>query len=532
MSVGTEEPSDTLLSGKRRSWKDVVDGIQTRHVLALLGFLGFVNVYALRVNLSVALVAMVNHTAIKSNSSARLEEACTVNIKNITQEKLQDGPLEWDEYRQGIALGAFFYGYVLTQVPGGRLAERVGAKWLFGGGILVTALLTLLTPVAALSSFGAFVVLRVIMGLGEGVTFPAMHAMIARWLPKDERSLLSTIIYSGGLCGTVVAMPLSGILCASNFLGGWPAAFYVFGVIGILWFVLWALLVHNSPQEHPRISQEERIYIETNQGDEHKRETLAIPWRAVLTSLPFWALMLAHFGQNWGAYTLLTELPSYLKNIQHLPITMNGFLSATPYLLQAVVSWLAGYLADRVRRSGRFSVSVIRKFCNSIAFFGAAICLFAVSFVGCNAKLSVVLFTIAMGINGFSFSGYMVTHVDMSPDFAGTLMGMTNAFANLAGILAPLAVGSLTNSNETIGQWSKVFYLSSGTFIVSGAIFILFGSAELQPWGLYAHVRGTQFSGTPGTLGGGDISGATYQATDDASPESPKSTDAFPTEAY
>lgn len=184
----------------------------------------------------------------------------------------------WNEYEQGIVLGAFFYGYVLTQIPGGRLAERFGAKWLYGVGVLATALLTLLTPLAAKWSIYAFVVLRVLMGLGEGVTFPAMHAMIARWLPKDERSLLSTIIYSGGQIGTVIAMPISGLLCDSTFLGGWPAAFYVFGLVGVVWFVLWCLLVYNSPQEHPRISDEERIYIETNQGEEQAREVSLLPF--------------------------------------------------------------------------------------------------------------------------------------------------------------------------------------------------------------------------------------------------------------
>ncbi|KAH6937103.1 hypothetical protein HPB50_025564 [Hyalomma asiaticum] len=248
------------------------DAVQTRHVLALMGFLGFVNVYALRVNLSVALVAMVNHTAILANSTPSSGEECKAEPANSTKEKLQDGTFIWNEYEQGIILGAFFYGYVVTQIPGGRLAERVGAKWLYGVGVLVTALLTLLTPVAASWSIYAFVTLRVMMGLGEGVTFPAMHAMIARWLPKDERSLLSTIIYSGGQIGTVVAMPVSGLLCDSTFLGGWPAAFYVFGLAGVVWFVFWALLAYNSPQEHPRISDEERIYIETNQGEEQTRE--------------------------------------------------------------------------------------------------------------------------------------------------------------------------------------------------------------------------------------------------------------------
>lgn len=529
-----ETTSETLLSKKRRTFRGIYDAVQTRHVLALMGFLGFVNVYALRVNLSVALVAMVNHTAIAANSTPSSGEECKAEFANSTTEKVQDGKFIWNEYEQGIILGAFFYGYVVTQIPGGRLAERVGAKWLYGVGVLVTALLTLLTPAAASWSIYAFITIRVMMGLGEGVTFPAMHAMIARWLPKDERSLLSTIIYSGGQIGTVVAMPISGLLCDSTFLGGWPAAFYVFGLVGVVWFVFWALLAYNSPQEHPRISDEERIYIETNQGEEQTREKLPIPWRAVLTSVPFWALMVTHFGQNWGFYTLLTEMPSYLKNILHFDIKKNGYLSALPYLLGTFSSWGAGYLADHVRRKDLFTTSIIRKFFNSISFFGTAICLFVVTFAGCNGFLNVILLTIGMGLNAFCFSGYMVTHVDMSPDFAGTLMGMTNAFANLAGFLAPLAVGSLTNNNETIAQWSIVFYIAAGVYVVTGVIFVLCGSAELQPWGLYAQTCGGNFAGPLGTLGTGNLSADTpYQAThDDGTPESPKSDDAFPTEAY
>ena len=115
---------------------------------------------------------------------------------------------DWDEKTNGVILGMFFYGYVLTQVPGGRMAELVGGKWLFGvgegivniichpltnlallmSGVLVTAVFTLVTPVAAHTSLTLLYVVRVIEGLGEGVTFPAMLAMIARWSAPEERS--------------------------------------------------------------------------------------------------------------------------------------------------------------------------------------------------------------------------------------------------------------------------------------------------------------------------------------------------------
>ena len=132
----------------------------------------------MRVNLSVAIVYMVNNTALKYNK----------NYTELDSPDNKDGPFLWDESQQGIILGMFFYGYVLTQVPGGRLAEIVGGKWLMGLGVLVTAVFTLLTPLAAVTNIYLLYTVRIIEGLGEGVTFPAIYAMIARWAAPKERS--------------------------------------------------------------------------------------------------------------------------------------------------------------------------------------------------------------------------------------------------------------------------------------------------------------------------------------------------------
>ncbi|GIY72130.1 hypothetical protein CEXT_461851, partial [Caerostris extrusa] len=129
---------------------------------------------------------------------------------------------------QGLVLGSFYFGYVVTQIPGGMAAEKYGAKWLFGIGILITSIFSLLTPVCARWSVWALIVARAIEGLGEGVTYPAMHALIGRWAPRQERCLLSTIIYNGSAIGTVISLAVSGALCETSFLGGWPSAFYVF----------------------------------------------------------------------------------------------------------------------------------------------------------------------------------------------------------------------------------------------------------------------------------------------------------------
>ncbi len=128
----------------------------TRHTLAFMGFLGFVNVYAMRVNLAVAIVTMVNNTAVAGNSTNSTDDGtCPAPLvpMNSTDHGDQNGPFNWDEKAQGIVLGCFFYGYVLTQLPGGRLAEIIGGKWIFGCGILLTSIFTLLMPAAAKIDF-------------------------------------------------------------------------------------------------------------------------------------------------------------------------------------------------------------------------------------------------------------------------------------------------------------------------------------------------------------------------------------------
>ena len=79
----------------------------------------------------------------------------------------EDGEFVWDESTQGLILGCFFYGYVLTQIPGGRLAELYGGKIVFGLGVLITGILTAISPLAAKLGTPVFIVVRVLEGLGE-----------------------------------------------------------------------------------------------------------------------------------------------------------------------------------------------------------------------------------------------------------------------------------------------------------------------------------------------------------------------------
>lgn len=103
---------------------------------------------------------------------------------------------------QGIILASFYWGYIVTHLPGGMLAERFGGKYCLGLGILSTAAFTLFTPTAVeWGGMTALVVLRVLMGLGEGTTFPAVNVMLAQWTPPEERSKIGSLVFAGAQLG-------------------------------------------------------------------------------------------------------------------------------------------------------------------------------------------------------------------------------------------------------------------------------------------------------------------------------------------
>lgn len=165
---------------------------------------GFMLNYALRVNLTIAIVAMVkpeNATAIAESLTAGNDTgngtdyttttttttvAPLTNSSSIAEEV--DNRFAWDTYQQNFVLGCFFWGYILTELPGGRLAELIGGRRVFGHSMLWASLLTLITPVAAHLNYVLLIVVRVVLGFMLGASWPAIHPVAAVWIPPNERS--------------------------------------------------------------------------------------------------------------------------------------------------------------------------------------------------------------------------------------------------------------------------------------------------------------------------------------------------------
>ncbi|XP_062846636.1 sialin [Trichomycterus rosablanca] len=450
--------------------------------LAVMMFFGFAVVYGLRVNLSVAMVAMVNGTQPSSNDSKSEECPASFPTSNRSTDNFDqpDGvpQYSWDPQTQGMLLGAFFFGYLFTQIPGGYLSGRFGGSLFLGGGVLCTSVLTLLTPLAAQLGPNWLFALRTLEGLGEGVTFPAMMAMWACWAPPLERARLMTFSGAGGNFGAFVAFPLTGLICHSL---GWPAVFYCCGGAGCVWAVLWFILVSDEPRTHPRISDQEKEYIINSIGSEGGTHGWSIPVVPMLFSVPLWAIIITQMCSNWAYYMLLTSLPTYMDTVLHFGLRQNSFLSALPYLGGWLFSVLSGVLADTLLERELLSVTAVRKIFTLTGLLLPGVCLLAVGFSGCSGNLAVTFLTLSITIGGTSAAGVFMNQIDIAPQYAGILLGITNTFGTIPGMLAPIAVGQLAKDHSLMG-WTKVFYLSAG-ISASGAVFyMLFGTGKIQTW--------------------------------------------------
>ncbi|XP_059617450.1 sialin-like [Phlebotomus argentipes] len=450
------ESSDPLVADKItwQFWK------ARRYVVVLMAFLGFFNVYSLRVNLSVAIVAMT--------------ETKNVTMENGTVIETQDFP--WDSTQQGLVLSSFFYGYITTQLMGGYLGSKFGGHYVFASGIGVTALLTILTPVAAKHSLYMLLAVRIIEGVFEGVTFPCIHAVWARWAPVYERSRMATLAFAGNYAGTVVAMPLSGVLAVA---WGWESVFYFFGAIGLVWAIAWMFIVKAGPEDDPFISEKEKNYILNSLGHTEKK-AIKHPWKAIFTSTAVWAIIASHFAENWGFFTLLTQLPTFLKETLDFQLEKTGIVSAIPYLAMGCLLGVSGYLADWTQIKGYLTTVQVRKYFNCGAFLFQTVFMMLAAYL-LDPVGTVACITVAVGFGAFAWSGFIVNPLDLAPNHASVILGISNTFATIPGIVSPLLTGVIT-SDKTKEQWQIVFYISSGIYLVGCVIYWFFCKGDLQPW--------------------------------------------------
>ncbi|KAF9390391.1 hypothetical protein CPB97_009352 [Podila verticillata] len=207
-------------------------GIPRRFWVMFLASLGILISYADRSNMAVAIVAIAKE-------------------------------YDYTKQQQGLILSAFFFGYIMTQILGGAMADRYGAKPVLAIGAFTWTLLTFLTPLASQKGYLWMVFIRIGLGLGEGVAFPSAHALIGVWAPPCERSKAVAMLTTFSYLGAVIALPVSSSLVVSSW--GWRSIFWLFGSLGLVWSITWHVFGASEPESCRGITEQEVRYIRYQQ---------------------------------------------------------------------------------------------------------------------------------------------------------------------------------------------------------------------------------------------------------------------------
>uniref|UniRef100_A0A8D8VEL3 Vesicular glutamate transporter 2.1 n=2 Tax=Cacopsylla melanoneura TaxID=428564 RepID=A0A8D8VEL3_9HEMI len=433
--------------------------LSKRYTMATLTCVGFIISFGMKCNMGFAKLQFEGHDNMTSPT-----------VKHIN----------WTVAQESAVDSSFFWGYLVTQVPGGFLASRYPANRIFGTAIACTSFLHLFVPTAIKLNPGSVILVRICQGLVEGVCYPAVHGIWRFWAPPLERSRLATIAFCGTYAGIVLGLPISAIL-TEHF--SWEAMFYFYGCMGLLWFLCWLWLSFEKPCLHPTISGRELIYIEKSLGSSVQiaMPTLATtPWREFAHSMPVYAIIVANFCRSWNFYLLVLFQASYLKSTFHLQIQETGFIGSLPHLLMTIVVPCGGLLADHLRKKGILSTTMVRKVFNCGGFGMEAFFFVVVAYTKSEVTATIAL-CMGVAFSGFAISGYNVNHLDIAPRYASILMGMSNGIGTIAGLICPVVIDFIIRSNIE-GRWTFVFLIAATVHFIGITFYAIFASGELQPW--------------------------------------------------
>lgn len=302
--------------------------------------------------------------------------------------------------------------------------------------------MTLLTPLLSFQGIYYLYAVRLVEGVFSGFSFPSINALYSKWTPPLERSRTSGLAMSGCFVGIVFGLLMSGWL-AVNF--GWQNIFYVFGITGLIWSITWFIIVRESPENDNRMSHKERVFIKKSLERQGQVNVVKPPWKSILTSMPVIAIAVAHFSAMWGFYTLLTHLPSYMNDIFDFDLEKSGFISSIPYLVMTLLLFVSSFLADWLQMNNYLSTTQVRKYFNSLSFLAQMIfLLLAVYFI--ETSLIIICLTLSFGLGAFSLSGYLANPLDIAPQFSSIIVGFSNTFATLPGLISPVVTGYIVST--------------------------------------------------------------------------------------
>lgn len=373
---------------------------------------------------------------------------------------------------------SFTWGLFIGHVIGSALSYKYHANSVFAAAILLDSSLHLVVA-GVMQVHQIFLVsLLFLQGVADGLTFPAFFSLLRYWAPPLERTRMFAAGYAGLHFGSLLSFQIFSIF---ESLFSSTAGLYFYGMLGILWVLPWFLLISETPSKHPGVSTREKIYIiDSLQTQEHIpfSQPTSVPMRSILSSGPVWAILLASFGRTWTYNTLLHIMQWYYNDEIR-------YAKEIPYFLMMVSVVVSGFVADGLQEKNLMTTSTVRKTFGGTGLLTEAVLFMTMVYVG-PTDFAMVLYFFAMSIRELAVAGYMVNPLDIAPQYAGIIAGLSGAMTSLGNLTFYPMMNHIFNTwkirHDHMTPLYAVSVISGGLQFLAALIFVVFSSATEQDW--------------------------------------------------
>jgi len=370
------------------------------------------------------------------------------------------GPLLKDELglsnSQFGALGsAFFLSYAPLQLLAGWLAQRFDVRYVLAAGLIIWASATAL--VGLVTSFAALLALRLLLGVGESVTYPCNSKLLAQRAPEHQRGRANGVIAGCQALGPTFGTLVGGLIMVSC---GWRAAFVAFGFVSLLWLLPWFIVTRGGA---------------ATGGAQHGAP---LPYLALLKKRALWGASLGQFCSTYSYYFVLTWLPLILVKSYGYSVKEMAQIGAGVYAIHAASSVLTGWASDRWILAGA-SANRVRKTLLVSGLIGIAILMMVCASAVSTAAVMLLAATAAL-FGTQTPNIFAISQTLGGPRAAGQWTGVQNFVGNLAGVVAPALTGFVV---DYTGGFYWAFAIAAGVALLGSLAFgVLIPRIEPVTW--------------------------------------------------
>ena len=352
----------------------------------------------------------------------------------------------------GLVFSAFAYPYLVFQIIGGWVSDRFGARRTLIACGLVWGAATALTGLSG--GLMSMLLARVLLGLGEGATFPASTTAMSRWIPRDSRGFAQGITHAASRVGNAVA-PAAVVAIMAVY--GWRASFFVCGVISLAWVGLWALAFTEHPKNHPRITADELASL-----PEPKAKPTYVPWKHLAKRMA--PVMVVYFCYGWTLWLFLSWVPQYFLHSYDLDLKKSAVFASSVFFAGVLGDTLGGVVTDRIlKRTG----SLHKARCLMVATCMTLSLLSLIPLIWMHdLYVSLICLSAGFFFAEMTIGPMWAIPMDIAPEYSGVASGMMNTGSALAAILSPVLSGLLI---DRFGSWELPF-IGSMLLMAAGVV--------------------------------------------------------------